>query len=378
MKSSVPRLVSSITSISIFALLCSSALSQAKVTLDKTSVPFGDAAINSKKDLKLTLTNSGDAALTYIRATISGSDKTDFSVSTTCKPLIPAKSTCDFTVTFSPTSSSAATASLEITDNASDTPQVIALSGSGSAPQTLSDVAKSYKSIQDSLSLVDDSDFALELGIGSLLRSQTTDYTNNSNVLAATSLGTATPQYLLGVAMRSRIPNFRGLGPKAGCDAADRLVKDQYSSDSAKATDAAQAKDCPVWRRRPWSGFLSLKFASNASESLNGYVLGGSYRAMHYMSLLLGFSLTPVNEPSYGLRNAASQYVTAQQKLGNLLSFDPTAMQNNAYNAFDGFSLLDTSGKLIYTGTPLETHYRGGVIIGVSIPINFSTFLKGN
>jgi hypothetical protein len=55
------------------------------------------------------------------------------------------------------------------------------------------------------------------------------------------------------------------------------------------------------------------------------------------MDFLVGFALTPVSEPSPGFRVVASQFVTAEQKQGLDMSFNPTAMLNNSSNAFDGF-----------------------------------------
>lgn len=249
-------------------------------------------------------------------------------------------------------------------------------SQAGAQVATTDPISDRVAKLEKELAAQKDSDFALQLGIGSLVRNGSiTDYVNNANTLSATSLGAATPQYLVGVGFRAPFPNFkRGFGPpKDKCNKLDE--------ESAKTPLPADVDDlrsrCPDWRRRPWSGFVSLKFASGSSETLNGYVIGGSWNMLHYMNVLVGFALTPVNQPSPGLRNAASAYVTQQQKLGLLTNFDPIAMQNNMKNAFDGFSVADSSGKLIYQGTPLETDYRGGVIFGVAIPINFSDFLKG-
>jgi hypothetical protein len=209
------------------------------------------------------------------------------------------------------------------------------------------------------------SDVRLQLGIGSLLRNgDVTDYVNNANTLSATSLGWATPQYLVGLAMRAPFPNFKRYG--TGCAGVDAA-----SPGDSTAKKTSSDNTCPIWRQRPWGGFVSLKFSPNSSQTINGYVLGGSYSLTSYLDLMAGFSLTPVNVPASGLRNAAYNYVLQQQKLGNDLQFNPQAMLNNSQNAFDGFSLLDSTGKLIYTGTPLEVDYRGGVVIGVSIPLDF-------
>jgi len=122
---------------------------------------------------------------------------------------------------------------------------------------------------------------------------------------------------------------------------------------------------------------VSLKFSPAASQTINGYVIGGSYAIMSHLNVLIGYALTPVNEAAPGFRVAASQFVAAQQLQGQYLSFNPVAMLNNSQNAFDGFSVADSTGKLIYKGNPLTVHYRGGAVFGVAIPVTFSSFLKG-
>ena len=119
-----------------------------------------------------------------------------------------------------------------------------------------------------------------------------------------------------------------------------------------------------------------MKFSPGSSQVLNGYVIGGSYAIAHYLNALIGFALTPVNEPAPGFRVTASQFVASQQKQGQYLNFNPVNMLNNAQNAFDGFPVTDPTGKLIYQGNPLTVYYRGGVIFGVSIPIYFGSVFK--
>jgi len=216
-----------------------------------------------------------------------------------------------------------------------------------------------------------ESDFSLVLGIGSLiLHPGVTDYQNQSNVLSAASLGAATPQFLTGVSFRTKVPSLFlrfGCGPRQV-----KRIKDA-GGDPAKNPCYGE-----TWQRNPWNAFLSLKFAPGSSNPINGYVLGGSFSLAHYLDFLVGFALTPVNEPSPGFRAVAAQFVTAEQKLGLDMNFNPSAMLHNSSNAFDGFPTTNpATGALIYAGNPLATHYRGGVVIGVSVPIAFSAFLKG-
>ena len=210
-------------------------------------------------------------------------------------------------------------------------------------------ISKSVEEIKAALAKDQDPDFALVLGLGSLLvRHNVTDYLNQSNVLQSTSLGRATPQLLAGVSFRTRLPSplarFRG----ADCG-------------------------CELWEQRPWSAFVSVKFSPGSSQAVNGYVIGGSFALAHHVDVLVGYSLTPINEPSPGLRAIAYQYVVERQKKNALPNFDANALAANDSQAFDGFSLTDADGKLIYNGNPLTVHYRGSTLVGVSIPVYFKT-----
>jgi hypothetical protein len=203
------------------------------------------------------------------------------------------------------------------------------------------------KEIEAAVNAEKDRDFALVIGIGSLIvASGSTDYSNQANVLHSNNLGRATPQFLTGVSFRSNIPNFS-----------------KFRGDE-------------TWQRKPWNAFVSLKFSPNSSQTINGFVFGVSYSAMKNMNILAGYSLTPINEPSPGFRQTAAQFVTAQQKQQLDLQFDPNAMLQNSPNAFDGFPVTDPTGKLIYAGNPVTVHYRTGVMLGVSFPIYFSSVFK--
>ncbi len=57
-------------------------------------------------------------------------------------------------------------------------------------------------------------------------------------------------------------------------------------------------------------------------------------------------------------------------------------LNNNRPGAFDGFpvqiqqgSIVGTPGSNLYPGDPLEPHYRGGVLMGISIPVSLNSML---
>jgi hypothetical protein len=85
----------------------------------------------------VTLTNTGNAALTITSIAITGANSGDFTQTNTC-PVSPttlaAGSNCKINVTFDPTATGARSASVTITDNAANSPQSMPLTGTGTAP----------------------------------------------------------------------------------------------------------------------------------------------------------------------------------------------------------------------------------------------------
>ena len=105
----------------------------ATLTLSATSLTFGSQPIGTTSaPQNITVTNSGSVQFLISKMTFSG----DFSVANLC-PVSPLTltpgSSCTLSVTFKPTASGTRTGSISITDNASGSPQVIALTGTGTS-----------------------------------------------------------------------------------------------------------------------------------------------------------------------------------------------------------------------------------------------------
>ena len=93
----------------------------------------------------ITLTSAGTAPLTGLTLDLTGTDAASFSFTSTCAGSLATSKTCTASVTFTPASVGAKQASLQITDNASDSPQVIALNGTaGVSSFTLSNQSFSF------------------------------------------------------------------------------------------------------------------------------------------------------------------------------------------------------------------------------------------
>jgi subtilase family serine protease len=103
------------------------------VSLSATSLTWGKIVVGVKASAKtVTLSNTGNATLDLTSITATG----DFAVEagpkkTTCGSTVAAGASCVFKVSFTPTQTGVRTGTVTITDNAANSPQGIALSGTG-------------------------------------------------------------------------------------------------------------------------------------------------------------------------------------------------------------------------------------------------------
>ena len=114
------------------SLLCAfisvSLLAQATVTLSPSSYNFGSTPVGTGTAwATFTLSNSGSTAVTISNVTVSA----QFVVSSNCGSSVAANGSCPIYVYFYPTASGPATGTLTVTDNATNSPQTSALSGTG-------------------------------------------------------------------------------------------------------------------------------------------------------------------------------------------------------------------------------------------------------
>lgn len=103
-------------------------LSPASLTFSTQSVATTSAA------QAVILTNSGNLALTLTGITFTGTNSTDFAQTNSCGTSLAAGANCSISVTFTPTSSGARSATLTVTDNATGSPHTVAVTGTGIAP----------------------------------------------------------------------------------------------------------------------------------------------------------------------------------------------------------------------------------------------------
>jgi Abnormal spindle-like microcephaly-assoc'd, ASPM-SPD-2-Hydin len=102
-------------------------------------VNFPDTTTNTTSaPITVTITNGGNAALHVTGVTFAGTNPTDFALaSDTCTgTTVAISATCTVGVTFTPSGTGARQANLQIADDASGSPQILALIGSGLAAST--------------------------------------------------------------------------------------------------------------------------------------------------------------------------------------------------------------------------------------------------
>ena len=102
------------------------------VTLNPASLSFGNHVIGSKSSASsITITNAGTTALTLSSITVAGTDASEFALTNNCASSIAAGATCTISIAFAPTYAGSAAANVSIADNASGSPQLIPLAGTG-------------------------------------------------------------------------------------------------------------------------------------------------------------------------------------------------------------------------------------------------------
>ncbi|HEV2378441.1 MAG TPA: alkaline phosphatase family protein [Terriglobia bacterium] len=115
------------------------------VSLTPPTLNFGTDAVGSVTPATATLTNNSANTVTVMGTSVTGSDTgkaetytglttLDFSLgSSTCGSTLSPRSSCNIIVNFTPTTAGALNGQLSVSDNEGDSPQMIALSGTGQA-----------------------------------------------------------------------------------------------------------------------------------------------------------------------------------------------------------------------------------------------------
>ncbi|HEX5826160.1 MAG TPA: choice-of-anchor D domain-containing protein [Candidatus Limnocylindrales bacterium] len=100
-----------------------------------TSLAFGSATTGTQTTSQdVTVSNTGVADLTVTGATLTGTDPTEFTITANTCTTVAAGGSCTISVAFGPSTAGAKSASLSIAHNATGSPSLVALTGTGVAP----------------------------------------------------------------------------------------------------------------------------------------------------------------------------------------------------------------------------------------------------
>jgi trimeric autotransporter adhesin len=126
---------------------------QAQTSFTPSSLPFGEVVVGETSGPDaITFENTQALALTISSIGVAGGNAAgDYTLGGTC-PISPntlgAGLSCSITVTFTPAVLGSRTTTLTVTDNASNSPQKVSLTGTGTAPVTLSAPSRTFVSRQ--------------------------------------------------------------------------------------------------------------------------------------------------------------------------------------------------------------------------------------
>ena len=128
----------------LIAALAGSGSGGPVVSLSPTSLKWGNIVVGVTTAAKtVTVTNTGASTLNISSIAVSG-DFAQAVVAKSCSSTLAAGKSCVIKVTFTPTRVGARTGDITITDNASDSPQTVPLSGTGAAEATLTPASKTF------------------------------------------------------------------------------------------------------------------------------------------------------------------------------------------------------------------------------------------
>jgi uncharacterized repeat protein (TIGR01451 family) len=156
------------------------------VTLSPSSLTFGNQNVStSSASQAVTLTNHTGTTLVFAGISITGPDSGEFTQTHDCGAILTNFNICTIQVTFSPTTAGPASATLTIADNGSNSPQTLALSGTGVSPVPPS-IAKSFSPTTVAVNTPSTVTFSITNGGGGAIDASFTDSLPSGLVVATT------------------------------------------------------------------------------------------------------------------------------------------------------------------------------------------------
>jgi hypothetical protein len=169
-------------------------------TLSPKSLTFAAQQINTTGPVQTAkLTNTGTAVLNITSLTFTGTDPTQFGGTTTCTTTLAVGASCSISVQFKPTFGGTQTAAVSIADNASDSPQMLALSGKGLGPGATYTPAKvtfpaqviGTTSAASVVKLTNNGTTALSISAASFTGTDATDFSGTTTCTTSLAVGSS-------------------------------------------------------------------------------------------------------------------------------------------------------------------------------------------
>ena len=131
----------SLTNATTLSLTVAPLINGADISLTPSSLAFGTVVVEaSSAAKKATLTNNSSTTLYFSSITTSA----NFSQTNTCGGSLAAGKSCTISVTFTPTQSGSLTGTLSVNDNGTNSPQTVALSGTGKPQAALTPATATF------------------------------------------------------------------------------------------------------------------------------------------------------------------------------------------------------------------------------------------
>jgi hypothetical protein len=117
-----------------YVSLIGTATAAINVSVAPSTINFGTAVLNSTSyTQRVQITNIGSQILDLSGIALTGANPGDFLMTNPCGPTLSVGASCTVSTNFRPTAQGVRTASVSVSDNAANSPQTVALSGTGTA-----------------------------------------------------------------------------------------------------------------------------------------------------------------------------------------------------------------------------------------------------
>jgi len=303
--------------------------------LSPTSLSFGNQVIDTTSAIKtVTLTSTGTTNLSISTITITGTNASDFAANN-CPASMAPKAKCTIKLTYTPTVLGAETASLTVTDNAANSPQTVALSGSGESPVVLSPTSLSFGNQAE----------------GTTSTAKTVTLTNNLSTALAVSSVTTSGDFGQNNTCGTSVP------AKGKCTISVTFMPSIIGGETGTLTVTDGTSNSQQTVALTGTGVAPVTLAPTTLAF--GSVVEGNTSAGKVITVtnvqnvaLTGISVSTTNT-DYTLTNGCGTSLAAGQKCTITVTFTPSVIgtDNATVNIFDSAANSPQTAALTGTGT---------------------------